>query len=243
MFSFGFLLLRPARPEEELKLLLLDARLFPRDDKHRPGLQPARRGGHRARGAAKVSKEGRQPHLSRDDAGRLPDQSLERDRGAHHNFPARVLLHKSSAFNRDDLEGFSESVGNNRLDNYDFISMGEASIRLFRTVEYPAIRRTLLNLDSRTHALYTRGGIDFFETCPGLYVPVAPLLFRYEGTGETPKSIARELLALTKMNWNNTQFDGREPITVRAAKQVGSILKYIPEDESHQIENRYYYYM
>lgn len=193
-------------------------------------------------GAAKVSKEDRQPHLSRNDARKLLDQSLERYRDVHRNFPARVVLHKSSAFNRDELEGFSESVANNRLDHYDFVSMGETSIRLFRTGEYPALRGTLLNLDSRTHALYTRGGVDFFETYPGMYVPV-PLLFRCEDTTETPKSIAEELLALTKMNWNNTQFDGREPITVRAAKQVGSILKYIPEDEDHRIEPRYSFYM
>ncbi len=129
-----------------------------------------------------------------------------------------------------------------RAFRYDFVSMGETSIRLFRTGEYPALRGTLLHLDSRTHALYTRGGVDFFETYPGMYVPV-PLLFRCEDTTETPKSIAQELLALTKMNWNNTQFDGREPVTVRAAKQVGSILKYIPEDEDHRIEPRYSFYM
>ena len=193
-------------------------------------------------GAAKVSKEDRQPHLSRNDARKLLDQSLERYRDVHRNFPARVVLHKSSAFNRDELDGFSESGAHNRLDHYDFVSMGETSIRLFRTGEYPALRGTLLNLDSRTHALYTRGGIDFFETYPGMYVPV-PLLFRCEETTETPKAIAQELLALTKMNWNNTQFDGREPITVRAAKQVGSILKYIPEDEDHRIEPRYSFYM
>ena len=33
----------------------------------------------------------------------------------------------------------------------------------------------------------------------------------------------------TKMNWNTTQFDGSEPITIRAAEQVGSILEYIDE--------------
>jgi hypothetical protein len=57
-----------------------------------------------------------------------------------------------------------------------------------------------------------------------------PFLFRCDKTTETPRTLAEEILALTKMNWNNTQFDGREPITVRAARQVGSILKYIAKD-------------
>ena len=33
------------------------------------------------------------------------------------------------------------------------------------------------------------------------------------------------------MNWNNTQFDGYWPITVRAAREVGNILKYLGYDE------------
>jgi hypothetical protein len=40
--------------------------------------------------------------------------------------------------------------------------------------------------------------------------------------------IAREMLSLSKLNWNNTQFDGGEPITLRAARRVGDILKCIP---------------
>ena len=52
---------------------------------------------------------------------------------------------------------------------------------------------------------------------------------------------SREILSLTKMNWNNTQFDGAEPITLRAARQVGSILKYVANDEP--VHSRYSFYM
>jgi hypothetical protein len=30
--------------------------------------------------------------------------------------------------------------------------------------------------------------------------------------------LARKVLALTKMNWDNTQFDGAEPVTLRASR-------------------------
>ncbi|MDO8673150.1 MAG: hypothetical protein Q7O66_17230 [Dehalococcoidia bacterium] len=46
---------------------------------------------------------------------------------------------------------------------------------------------------------------------------------------------------MTKMNWNNTQFDGSAPITIRAARQVSNILKYLGENE--RIEPRYSFYM
>jgi hypothetical protein len=49
-------------------------------------------------------------------------------------------------------------------------------------------------------------------------------------SGETPvRDLARDMLGLSKLNWNNTQFDGGEPITVRAARRVGDILKNVAE--------------
>jgi len=43
------------------------------------------------------------------------------------------------------------------------------------------------------------------------------------------------------MNWNNTEFDQRDPITTRAARQVGNVLKYLgPTD---YVKPRYSAYM
>jgi len=191
-------------------------------------------------GAAKLSKEDRQPHLSSQDAKNLLDNALSRYRDVHRTFPARIVLHKTSTFNRDELEGFRASIQENRIDNFDLVSVGDSYMRLFRNGEYPPLRGTLLDLDQHVHILYTRGSIPFFETYTAKYPPV-PFLFRCEATTQTPRTLAEEMLALTKMNWNNTQFDGREPITVGAARQVGGILKYI--EAGGYVEPRYSAYM
>jgi hypothetical protein len=39
--------------------------------------------------------------------------------------------------------------------------------------------------------------------------------------------MSRDILALTKMNWNSTQFDGALPIPIRVARQVGKVLKHV----------------
>jgi hypothetical protein len=65
--------------------------------------------------------------------------------------------------------------------------------------------------------------------------------FRCDHVEETPKFLAREILALSKMNWNDTQFDGGSPITIAAARKVSGILKYVgPEDP---LAHRYSHYM
>jgi hypothetical protein len=73
-----------------------------------------------------------------------------------------------------------------------------------------------------------------------MYIP-RPLLLNLHKTEQTPRFLMNEVLALTKMNWNNTQFDGAEPITIQAARQVGSILKYVADDE--EVAARYSFYM
>ena len=58
---------------------------------------------------------------------------------------------------------------------------------------------------------------------PGMYVP-RPLEMTVARSESTKQVLATEMLALYKLNWNNTQFDGGEPITVRAVRQVGGVV-------------------
>jgi hypothetical protein len=73
-----------------------------------------------------------------------------------------------------------------------------------------------------------------------MYVP-RPLGFFCHETQQTPRLLAQEMLGLTKMNWNNTQFDNADPIIVKAARRVGAVLKYVGEDDP--VQSLYAYYM
>lgn len=189
-------------------------------------------------GEAKLSKDDRQVHLAEEDAHELLDNALQTYREEHKTLPARLVLHKTSPHNRAELAGFGEALRSHGVDSADFLSLARSYTRLFRGGEYPPLRGTFLTLDERAHLLYTRGSVDFFRTYPGMYVP-RPLLMRCEEVEQTPTFLAREALALTKMNWNNSQFDNGDPITLRAARNVGDILKYIEGSP----QPRYSYYM
>jgi hypothetical protein len=97
----------------------------------------------------------------------------------------------------------------------------------------------MLEMDEQTTLLYLRGSVNFYEAYPGLYVP-RPLEFRLEETNTSSRKLAEEIFALSKLNWNNTQFDGGEPITVRAARRVGDILKCVPEGDVVQPSFRFF---
>ena len=190
------------------------------------------------KGAA-AQKDDRIPHLSEENARSLLSFAIRAYRAEHKTAPARVVVHKTSKSNRDELAGFAAATEDARIEALEVVSVARSYTRLFRTSTYPPLRGTLLHLDPSTGILYLRGSVNFFATYPGLYVP-RPFEFHREHGSSTPRVLAEEIFALSKLNWNNTQFDGGEPITVRAARRVGDILKHVPEGVAPQSRFRFY---
>jgi hypothetical protein len=191
-------------------------------------------------GPAAISREDRTPYLVEADAHQLLTEALRRYRAEHKTSPARVVVHKSSRFRDEELRGFRAALDSEHIDRADFLTAESSRTRLFRAGVYPPLRGAVLSLDDNDRLLYTRGSVHFFATYPGLYVPQPLHLHRAEGE-ESPHRLAMEVLALTKMNWNNTQFDNKWPITLRAARQVGGILRHLEADDP--VEPHYSYYM
>jgi hypothetical protein len=190
-------------------------------------------------GAIRQAKDDRVPHLDEEDANRLLTAALERYFEVHKQFPARVVVHKSSVHNVAELAGFRSALAARGIQLADFVSFGSnLDVRLFRFGRYPPLRGTLFQCDESLSCLYTRGSVEFYRTYPGMYVP-SPLVFRVDAAESGLRQLSREILALTKMNWNDTQFDHRDPITLAAARRVGAILKHV----GGQPASRYAYYM
>ncbi len=188
---------------------------------------------------AQIDKSDRTPHLSSYDAYALLAGAVSAYRVEHRTMPARIVIHKTSSMNNEETEGFLRATKDNHIDSVDLLHVRRSLTRLFRESTYPPLRGTFLQLDEVSAILYMRGSVNFFQTYPGMYVP-RPLEFRIEQAEATQTQLAREMFALSKLNWNNTQFDGGEPITVRAARRVGDILKCHAEGDPLQPAFRYY---
>ena len=88
---------------------------------------------------AVITSDDHQPHLSREDAEQLVKDSLPAYRNDHRNWPARVVIHKTSNFNDGELEGFSAALSDAGIDLRDFLTLDESMIRLFREGYYPPL--------------------------------------------------------------------------------------------------------
>jgi hypothetical protein len=58
------------------------------------------------------------------------------------------------------------------------------------------------------------------------HVPRPLLLVPHENTDSTILTLARDVLALTKVNWNTTQFDQKLPAPIKAAREVGKHIEF-----------------
>ena len=194
------------------------------------------------RGApAQVSKEDRQPHLTEEDAHELLSEALKRYRIEHSQNPARLVLHKSSSFTPEEAAGFHGAADQQHIPALELVWITRSeSARLFRRGEQPPLRGSLLSLDDKRHVLYTKGSTPFYKVYNGPYIP-KPIGMRLHSTESSPETLASEILALTKMNWNATNLDGNDPITLRTANGVGDILRHLDGDSTPQ--GSYAYYM
>lgn len=193
------------------------------------------------RGArAQTEKRGRHPYLTADDANDLVTQSVQAYRTHHKHSPARLVILKTSRFRPEEIEGIDSAISRLGIELCDMVWVYEASpIAVFRDGNYPVLRGTFVDLNGKG-LLYTRGSVPYYGTYPGLRVPRPLLLVRHEKSDSSLMQLAEEVLALTKVNWNSTQLDQKLPAPIRAARDVGRILKHIPYGASVASDFRKY---
>lgn len=185
-------------------------------------------------------KEDRKPHLTYDQSLLLLKDALTKYKFATGTMPGRVVLHKTSKYYEDELDGFSQAMLDLGITEFDIVTVMETDLRFFRNNLYPPVRGSMFSLTNDRHILYTRGSVHQYQTYPGMYIP-SPLEIRIISAVSSAKTVCKEVLGLTKMNWNNTQFDNKYPITIGCARRVGEIMKYLGENE--QPKESYAFYM
>lgn len=177
------------------------------------------------------------PRLSREGARDLLIDVLRQYELHHHQKPARVVVHKSSAFSDEEMEGLEEALAG--VSYYDFLSVSSSSVRFLRVGAEPPIRGTAIEIGPKRYVMYTRGYVPYLRVYPGLRIPRPMQFVHARGSGGV-QELMREVLALTRMNWNSADFASAEPITLAFSRNVGLILSELPSDVEPRSSFRFY---
>ena len=81
-------------------------------------------------GPAKLSKGDNRPYLDAPDAEKLLLDALKRYRVEHHNLPARVVIHKSTQFRREEIEGLQRAADAERITDLELVALGPSGTRV-----------------------------------------------------------------------------------------------------------------
>jgi len=182
-------------------------------------------------------RDERSPHLAADAAQRLVDGTVARYTSELKHPPSRVVVFKSSKYWDDERSGFEKGLAS--IPSYDLVSLTPRDdIRLVRVGKYPVLRGTLLSLGNLS-LLYTTGYIPALGAYPHGHLPSPLELSDHHGDRTVP-DLAREILALSKLNWNSAMFAGLLPIPLRFAKRIGDVLREVPEDLDPLPNFKYY---
>lgn len=160
--------------------------------------------------------------------------------------PRRVVIHKTNNFTDQELAGAREA-----LLGVEEVDCVQVQTRVaWRAVKlnaprdpakpgprslpdgYPVQRGTVVHLSGRSVLLWTGGntpdlvsGRSYFQG--GNSIPGPLLLTRFAGRGDL-EEMALEVLALTKMDWNNDALFDPLPVTLKYSQTLAKVISHAP---------------
>ena len=180
-----------------------------------------------------------EPHLTEKDAFKILDDAVSVYREHHNNQnPNRIVIHKTSRYLKPEYTGFLRASKD--IPKYDFISISDGrDVFFYRNGEQAVLRGTCIQLGNESFLVYTKGHVPYQRAYLGPRVP-RPLEIT-EHYGDAPlDEIAKEIIALTRLDWNTTDYCCYLPITLSCARKVGDILGLIPRDTGIRQQYRFY---
>ena len=151
----------------------------------------------------------------------------------------RIVIHKTTPFTTEEIKGFTQAFEG--IEDIELLQIQEMTpwraIRFYADIAkgaypYPVKRGTVCELDFNSFLLWTNGSVMHDEINPqgnyykggrGIPVPLYVRRFYGRGSGDT---IVREILMLTKMNWNSGDSMYKTlPVTLDFAKVLSRMSK------------------
>lgn len=166
------------------------------------------------------ANQSRDVHLSENQAFNLGNSILREYQLRTGSLPVRVVIHKTSYFDAREQSGFKAALRDIAL--VEMTTLVPSAFRLLRFGPYPPKVGTLCSVNESQNYLFTSGFMPELGTYPGPHVP-QPFEIRAIGSVDTVET-ARDVLDLTRMNWNTADIRGKWPVTLSFARRVGGIL-------------------
>jgi len=179
------------------------------------------------------------PRLTEDQAKTIRSQMIKAYTEIHKQKPSRLVFYKKTMFTPEEKKGFLGAEDSIR--QTDLLTVKNCSMRWYRNADWPPVRGTVIKCPGPEYLIFTLGFIQEMETFPKPRIPI-PLRVQPFNLDSPEVKMCREILSLSKLNWNNANFCEQFPVTLSVSDTIKNILA---ESRACRINpsNQYRYYM
>lgn len=197
---------------------------------------------------------GKNPFMSKEDARRIVAGLKEAYCGIDPNARLdRLVIHKTTHFTSEEMEGIA--LATEGIPQVELLQIQQDNPwRGIRKSEwkreahgFPVKRGTTIQLDEYTFLLWTHGSVcdetlagrnrNYYQGKRGIPIPLVVRRFR----GEDPiEVVAREILGLTKMNWNGAELYKKLPVTIDFSRRLSQMAKQMETLYNQPYDFRYF---
>lgn len=189
-------------------------------------------------------------HLPPDKAAALLRGTIETYKQEDGRPLTEVFLHARSGIDPEEYEGFLRACPPGVRLVAIRVRQDRAGLRLYRYDEHPNVakrgqhpvqRGVFWQRSARHGLLFTNGFKPRIATYDGFEVPV-PLAITIQRGDCDLVQVAKDILGLTKLNYNSCQLGEGRPITVKYSDRVGEILLANPGLPPDKWKHNFKYY-
>jgi hypothetical protein len=192
------------------------------------------------------SENDKEFHLDEPSSEELLGMALDDYHAKWNKYPLELFIHGRAKFSDREWTGFNNAIRNRNATTklVGIVIKDSAAFKLFRDVEgensnYGVLRGLSLILNKKEAFLMTRGFIPRLNTASSLEIP-NPLHIQVTHGESDIQMVLRDVLALTKLNYNACLFGDGIPVTLRFSNILGNILTATENWKAEQRQFKFY---
>jgi hypothetical protein len=185
-------------------------------------------------------------HLNEESAQELIKVALESYKANKGILPKELFIHGRTRFTDEEWNGFSKAVSSfGETTNLVGVTINESDgFRLYKNnfsgkFKYGIMRGLSLTLSDTDAYLWTKGFIPKTETTNHLEV-ARPLRIKVSRGLCNIDTVLRDILCLTKLNYNACIYGDGVPVTLRFSDNIGNILTALKDVDWPAKQFKYY---
>lgn len=185
-------------------------------------------------------------HLDEPSSYDLLSMALDDYKEKWNKFPEELFIHGRAVFSDEEWTGFQRAVTERKAETnlVGIVIKDTGGFKLFRDVEnepsnYGVMRGMALKINDNEAYLITRGFIPRLNTATSLEIPNPLHIKITRGTADID-TVLKDVLALTKLNYNACIHGDGLPVTLRFSDTIGSILTATDNFKTEQRKFMYY---